>query len=67
MELADTARVDRLLALIRPEWRAKSLVDRIQRLLPVGSSGARQTLLDQAPVWEACAYLSCESCAEEAG
>ncbi|MEX0936332.1 MAG: hypothetical protein WDZ59_00620 [Pirellulales bacterium] len=38
--------VDRFLLQIRPQWRAKSLIERVQRLLPVDPSSACQRLLN---------------------
>lgn len=39
---------DNLLEQIRPEWRAKSLIERVYRLLPVDPSSACQRLLNAA-------------------
>lgn len=40
--------VDQLLAKIRPHWQAKSLIDRVRRLLPHDPSSACQRLLSAA-------------------
>jgi hypothetical protein len=37
---------DRILVQIRPEWQAKSLIERVKRLLPVDPSSACQRLLN---------------------
>lgn len=40
--------VDAFLSQIRPQWQAKSLIERVQRLLPVDPSSACQRLLNAA-------------------
>jgi len=40
--------VDSFLLQIRPQWQAKSLIERVQRLLPVDPSSACQRLLNAA-------------------
>ena len=40
--------IDSFLQQIRPQWQAKSLIERVQRLLPVDSSSACQRLLNAA-------------------
>src|SRR6266542_874177 len=40
--------VQSLMARIRPEWQAKSLIERVQRLLPSDPSSACQRLLNAA-------------------
>src|SRR5579872_3996285 len=37
-----------LMARVRPEWQAKSLIERVQRLLPTDPSSACQRLLNAA-------------------
>src|SRR5947209_20360233 len=37
-----------LMVRIRPEWKAKSLIERVQRLLPTDPSSACQRLLNAA-------------------
>lgn len=46
--LVHAAGVDALLGTIRPEWRAKNLVERVRTLLPVDPSSACQRLLNAA-------------------
>jgi hypothetical protein len=46
--LVQASGVDRLLAKIRPEWQARSLIDRVKCLLPVDPSSACQRLFNAA-------------------
>lgn len=43
-----TSGVDQMLSDIRPEWRAKSLIERVKKILPVDPSSACQRLLNAA-------------------
>ena len=43
-----TTSVDAFLSQIRPQWQARSLIERVQRLLPVDPSSACQRLLNAA-------------------
>lgn len=47
-ELIQASGVDGLLNQIRPEWRAKSIIDRVLRLLPVDPSSACQRIFNAA-------------------
>lgn len=47
-ELVAAPPMDQLLAQIRPEWQAKSLIQRVKFLLPVDPSSACQRLLNAA-------------------
>jgi hypothetical protein len=47
-QTAVSTSVERLLAQIRPEWQAKSLIERVRKLLPVDPSSACQRLLNAA-------------------
>ncbi|RLA87383.1 MAG: hypothetical protein DRG40_00515 [Deltaproteobacteria bacterium] len=47
-ELVRASGADALLAQIRPEWQAKSLIQRVTRLLPVDPSSACQRLFNAA-------------------
>src|SRR5207302_6693039 len=43
-----TTSVQGLLAQIRPQWKAKSLIQRVEKLLPIDPSSACQRLLNAA-------------------
>ncbi len=47
-ELANDSGVNRLLSKIRPEWKDRSLIERVKRLIPVDPSSACQRLLNAA-------------------
>ena len=47
-ELVQASGVDSLLARVRPEWQAKSLIKRVKRLLPVDPSSACQRIFNAA-------------------
>lgn len=48
VEMVRASNVPELLGRIRPEWQAKSLIDRVHRLLDVDPSSACQRLLNAA-------------------
>lgn len=47
-QIATTTGIDSLLQQIRPQWQAKSLIERVKRLVPVDPSSACQRLLNAA-------------------
>lgn len=47
-ELVGESGVNRLLSEIRPEWKSRSLIERVKRLIPVDPSSACQRLLNAA-------------------
>lgn len=47
-EIAENSNVAGLMALIRPEWQAKNLIQRVTKLLPVDPSSACQRLFNAA-------------------